>query len=85
MAKTIELYTMLKDKLGDAEAKFLVETMEDVAKESKVDYKDDLKAIRTDMVTKSEMKLYIVILALLIILSNPRALDLISKLLGIAK
>ncbi|MEO5357851.1 MAG: hypothetical protein H7844_11195 [Nitrospirae bacterium YQR-1] len=85
MSKTIELYMMLKDKLGEAETKALVETIEDVSKESKVEYKDDLKVIRSDMVTKSEMKLYFLILAFLIVLSNPRALDLIIKLLGIVK
>ncbi|MEO5358185.1 MAG: hypothetical protein H7844_12940 [Nitrospirae bacterium YQR-1] len=43
----------------------------------------EMKVLKSDLEWK--MKLYFLVLAFLIILSNPRALDLISKLLGIVK
>ncbi|MEO5358506.1 MAG: hypothetical protein H7844_14595 [Nitrospirae bacterium YQR-1] len=114
MATTIDLYTILRDRLGEDGSRAIVEALEDAKKESKTEYKDYLHAIILDMTTKAdlrtdvtrleakiekfdtemkgefknirlEMKLYFLVLAFLIILSNPRALDLISKLLGIVK
>lgn len=38
MATTIELYTMLKDKLGDVESRVLVETIEDTRVGLKTSY-----------------------------------------------
>ena len=107
MATTIELYTLLKDKLGEAGTKALVETIEETPRKAKEELlkefatKADLLLIKTELEAKIgkfetemkgefknirlEMKLYFLVLAFLIILSNPRALDLISKLLGIVK
>ena len=52
--------------------------------ESKID-KLDTKIDNVSKNIRLEMKLYFLILAFLIILSNPRALDMISKMLGFVK
>lgn len=126
MAGTIELYNILKDKIGEEGSRAIVETFEEVAKESKVEYrydlttvKDDIKAIRRDiekmatkedltavkedvkamrqeMATKSDLKLletkldgrmrlYFIIFLFVMLLTNPKAIDLIAKILGIVK
>ncbi|MBF0566593.1 MAG: hypothetical protein HQK89_15305 [Nitrospirae bacterium] len=107
MARTIELYNILKDTIGEEGSRAIVETFEEVAKESKVDYKDDLKAIKDDikdirqnMVTKTELKtdlklletkldakmrLYFLILLFAMFITNPKAIDLFAKLLGLVK
>ncbi|MBF0466230.1 MAG: hypothetical protein HQK88_04745 [Nitrospirae bacterium] len=96
MATTIELYTMLKDKIGDAETKALVEAIEETPRKAKEELLKDF-ATKADLLlleermksefknVRLEMKLYFLILAFLIILANPRAIDLISKILGIVK
>jgi hypothetical protein len=110
MARTIELYDMLRVKLGEAETKVLIETIEEAGKNAKVEYKDDLKAIRAEMSTKAdaarlegeiktskaelegqlrsirlEMKLYFLILLFVILFTNPKTMDLITRLFGIVK
>jgi hypothetical protein len=55
MARTIELYDMLKVKLGEAETKILIDTIEEAGKSSRIEYKDDLKAIRAEMATKADL------------------------------
>ena len=57
MARTIELYDMLKGKLGETESKALIDTIEEADKSARVEYKDDLKAIRAEMATKADLKL----------------------------
>jgi hypothetical protein len=54
MARTIELYDMLKVKLGEAETKVLIDTIEEAGNSAGIEYKDDLKAIRAEMATKAE-------------------------------
>jgi hypothetical protein len=96
MARTIELYDMLKGKLGEAESKALIDSIEEAGKSARIEYKDDLKAIRAEMATKadlqlleakleSKMRLYFLILLFVTLLTNPGALELFHKLLGAVK
>jgi hypothetical protein len=96
MARTIELYDMLKGKLGETESKALIDTIEEAGKSARVEYKDDLKAIRVEMATKadlkllevnleSRMRLYFLILLFVMFLTNPGALELFRKLLVVVK
>jgi hypothetical protein len=55
MTGTIALYNILKDRLGEDGSRAIVETFEEVAKEARVEYKDDLKAIRFEMATKTDI------------------------------
>jgi hypothetical protein len=103
MATTIELYTMLKDKLGDVETRALVETIEDTPRRVKDELLKDF-ATKADNVrlegkiekleekmdgqfknVRLEIKMVALLLAFLIILTNPKALDIISKLFGLVK
>ncbi|MBF0565891.1 MAG: hypothetical protein HQK89_11665 [Nitrospirae bacterium] len=56
MAKAIELYNILKGKLGEEGRRAIVEAIGEVSKDAKVGYKDDLKAIRQEMATKSDLQ-----------------------------
>lgn len=88
MAKTIELYTMLKDKLGEAESKALVETIGETSCKCREDgaTKADIARLEGKMdAIEWKMKLYFIALLFVILLTSPKALDLAGKLLGLAK
>jgi predicted RNA-binding protein len=55
MPGTIELYNILKDRLGEEGSSAIAETFEEVAKEARIEYKGDLTAIRFEMATKSDI------------------------------
>ncbi|GER94735.1 hypothetical protein A45J_2499 [hot springs metagenome] len=99
MAATIpiKVYEILEAKLGKEEAKEVVNALEEVtrslAKESKLEVKDELKS---ELITKTEFReelkallaefrMYFIILVCIIILLNPKAIDLIAKFLGVMK
>jgi hypothetical protein len=97
----IKVYEILEDKLGKKEARELVHEIEisvdAIATQKKVEIRDELskelltkaefqseiKALRIEL--ESKMRLYFLILLFAIIILNPRAIDLIAKLLGIIK
>ncbi|BCB96197.1 hypothetical protein JZK55_11190 [Dissulfurispira thermophila] len=94
---SIKLYEILEAKLGKEEAKEVVNALEEVtrslAKESKLEVKDELKS---ELITKTEFReelkallaefrMYFIILVCIIILLNPKAIDLIAKFLGVMK
>ncbi|MCG6552317.1 MAG: hypothetical protein L7F77_08315 [Candidatus Magnetominusculus sp. LBB02] len=85
MTKTMGLYRLLKDKLGDQETKALVEAFEEVAEQAKkeVATKADLLLVETRLEVK--LRLYFIILAILFLITNPKAIDMLSKLLGLVK
>lgn len=93
----IKIYEILEAKLGKEEAKEVVNALEEVtrslAKESKLEVKDELKS---ELITKTEFhaelkalraefRMYFIILVCIIILLNPKAIDLLAKLLGVIK
>lgn len=99
MAATIpiKIYEILEAKLGKEDAKEVINALEEVtkslSKESKFEIKDELK---DELLTKgefhaelkaqrAEFRMYFIILVCLIILLNPRAIDLIAKFLGVIK
>ncbi|MBF0555759.1 MAG: hypothetical protein HQK96_14615 [Nitrospirae bacterium] len=85
MTKTMELYRLLKDKIGEQETKALIEAIEEVTEQTKkeVATKADLLLLETRL--ESKMRMYFLILAFLYLLTNPKAIDLLSKLLGLVK
>ena len=58
-----------------------VEIRDELSKE--LASKSDLLAVKIEL--KSDMRLYFIILVAVIIITNPRALDLIAKLLSVAR
>lgn len=93
----IKVYEILEAKLGKEDAKEVVNALEEVtrslAKESKLEVKDELKS---ELITKAEFhaelkalraefRMYFIILVCIIILLNPKAIDLLAKLLGVIK
>jgi hypothetical protein len=62
MARTIELYDMLKDKLGEKESKLLIETIENITEKvkaeaaTKADLELEVAKIKEDL-TRLEMRL----------------------------
>jgi len=92
MVRTIELYDMLKSKLGEKESKLLIEAIADIAEKAKTEAatKADLEIEITKVNAKidklgMEFRIYFLILLFVIILTNPSALELIGKIFGIAK
>lgn len=103
MTRTIELYTLLKDKLGDKETKALIEAIDESTEQATKEAatQADIAALKSDIAAlKSELKsdmlliearldarirLYFIVLAFLYLLTNPKAIDLLSKLLGLVK
>lgn len=92
MARTIELYDMLKGKLGEKESKLLIEVIEDITEKAKTEAatKADLEVEITKVNAKidklgMEFRVYFLILLFVIILTNHGALELIGKIFGIAK
>ncbi|MBF0457486.1 MAG: hypothetical protein HQK99_06285 [Nitrospirae bacterium] len=96
MTRTIELCTLLRDKLGDNETKALIEAIDEATEQAKKEAatKADIAALKSEL--KSDMlliearldakiRLYFIILAFLYLLTNPKAIDLLSKLLGLVK
>ncbi|MBF0518309.1 MAG: hypothetical protein HQK92_01140 [Nitrospirae bacterium] len=55
MATTIELYTMLKDKLGEAESRALVETIEEFSHKAKEELGKELTT-KSDLLPLAETK-----------------------------
>ena len=97
----IRIYEILEDKLGRDEAKEIVREIEAsvdaIAREKKIEVKDELGK---ELVTKayfeeriahletkleSKLRLYFLILLFAMFILNPRAIDLIAKLLGVIK
>ncbi|MBI4689004.1 MAG: hypothetical protein HY754_01830 [Nitrospirae bacterium] len=97
----IKVYEILEDKLGKEQARELVseieKTADAIAKEKTLEIKDqlckelvtrDLFETRMSLLEAKleyKMRLYFLILLFAIIILNPRAIDLIAKLLGIIK
>jgi hypothetical protein len=94
--KTLELYSLLRDKLGDHETKTLIEAFEEVSERVKREAatKADLELVETRLTgemksefraVRLEMKLYFLILLFVILFTNPKTIDLVAKLLGVIK
>jgi hypothetical protein len=97
----IKIYEILEAKLGKEDARELVNALEEVtrslARENKIAIKDELSS---ELVTKgyfderishletkidSKLRLYFIVLLFAMFILNPKAIDLIAKLLGIIK
>ncbi|MBF0555896.1 MAG: hypothetical protein HQK96_15330 [Nitrospirae bacterium] len=107
MTKTIELYNILKDKIGNEGSMAIVEALEDVSVKVKAEaatkadlelletrLSNNLELLETNLTNKidneikairSDMKLHFIVLLFVILLTNPKAIDLLAKLLGIFK
>lgn len=93
----IEVYETFEKGFGKEDAKKVVRSIETTITEL-TEYKwkttkdEILEAMRKEFATKADlqllegkMKLYFVVLLFVIILVNPRAIDLIERLVGIVK
>ncbi|WP_420263844.1 hypothetical protein [Candidatus Magnetominusculus dajiuhuensis] len=81
MTRAIELYRLLKDKLGEQETKALIEAIDESTEQAKKEV-----ATKADLLLlEAKMRMYFIILAFLYLLTNPKAIDLLSKLLGLVK
>lgn len=80
MTKTMELYKLLKDKLSEQEKKALVEAFEEISEQAKkeVATKADLLLVETRL--EAKIRLYFIILAILFLITNPKVIDMLSKL-----
>lgn len=97
----IKIYEILQDRLGRDEAKAIVNEIETtvnaITAEKKIEIRDEL---RKELITKeyfderiahletkleSKLRLYFLILLFAMFILNPRAIDLIAKLLGVIK
>ena len=96
MTRTIELYTLLKDKLGEQETKALIEAIDEVTEQAKKEAatKADIAALKSELKSdillletrlEAKIRLYFILLALLFLITNPKAIDLLSKLMGLVK
>ena len=96
-AVPLDVYRILEKKLGEQDAVEIVKAIEataqDVALQKKVEIRDELSrelASKADLqaavnLLDGRMRLYFVITISIIIITNPRALDLISKMVGVMK
>jgi len=84
----VEVYELLKPKLGEEESRALLRFVEDrtvhlvrdeIAKGLAT--KEDIARLEREI---WQLRLYVVAIGALIIITNPRVLDLLGKLLGIA-
>jgi chromosome segregation ATPase len=55
MPGTIELYNIMKGRLGEEISSAIAETFEEVASDARIEYKGDLTAIRFEMATKADI------------------------------
>jgi hypothetical protein len=90
--KTLELYSFLRDKPGDHETRTLTEAFEEVSERVKREAatKADLELVATRLTgeiktVRPEMKLYFLILLFVILFTNPKTIDLVTKLLSSVK
>jgi uncharacterized membrane protein YdfJ with MMPL/SSD domain len=94
---TFEVYKILEKKLGEAEATEIVKAIDaaaaDIAVQKKLEVRDELVkelASKADLSATEarldgRMKLYFVITIAVILLTNSKAMDVISKLIGLVK
>jgi len=90
---TFEVYKILEKKLGEAEATEIVKAIDaaaaDIAIQKKLEVRDELVkelASKSDLAaTEARIKVYFVITIAIILLTNSKAMELIGKLLGLAK
>ena len=96
MNSTVEVYEKLKATVGTEGAKALVEYVDSkVEREAvtKVDLNNVETSLRAEIkevevrlkMLEREMRIYFIIITLFIFLNNQRALDILIKILGIAK
>ncbi|MCG6553641.1 MAG: hypothetical protein L7F77_15055 [Candidatus Magnetominusculus sp. LBB02] len=72
---------MLKDKLGEQETKALIEAIDESAEQAKKEV-----AAKADFLPlEAKMRIYFIILVFLFLLTNLKAIDLLSKPLGLVK
>jgi len=55
MPGTIELYNIMKGRLGEEISSAIAERFEEVASDARIEYKGDLTAIRSEMATKADI------------------------------
>ena len=99
-AVPLDVYRILERRLGEQEAVEIVRAIEataqDVALQKKVEIRDELSkelASKSDLLATEaklreeivKIKLYFVVTIAVILITNPKALELIGKLLGIVK
>ena len=72
---------VLRDKLGDEGADAFV----DIINKIDSDYRKDLATKADLLLLEAKVRLYFILLAVLIILTNPKAIELFGKLLGLVK
>jgi hypothetical protein len=99
-AVPLDVYRILERRLGEQEAVEIVKAIEataqEVALQKKVEIRDELSkelASKSDLLATeaklreeiSKIKLYFVVTIAVIIITNPKALELIGKVLGVVK
>lgn len=104
-ADAVEVYELLKPKVGEQEAKSLLRFIEDRTihlvreeiakglatkaditelKEDIADLKKDIIRLEKEILTaKWQTRVYLVAIGALILLTNPKVLDLLGKLVGL--
>jgi hypothetical protein len=96
----LDVYRILEKKLGEADAMEIVKAIEataqDVALQKKVEIRDELSkelANKADLLATEaklreeigKIKLYFVVTIAVIIITNPKALEVIGKIIGVVK
>lgn len=88
----IKLYERLKEKLGSEEATLLIDFIDERVKGG-VATKEDIHGLKEEihLIDKRisdlewKMKLYFILLAVLIVITNPGALEFFGKIIGVVK
>ena len=90
--KTLELYSLLRDKHRDHETRTLIEAFEEVSERLKREAatKADLELVATRLTgeiktVRPERKLYFLILLFVILFTNPKTIGLVTKPLSSVK
>ena len=91
-AVAIKLYERLKEKLGSEEATLLIDFIDERVK-GEVATKEDIHGLKEEIhrldkrISDLEwkLKLYFILLAVLIVITNPGALEFFGKIIGVVK
>ena len=86
---TVEVYEELKSKIGDRGAKILIEYLDSKIEKTavtKLDLTNVENSLRTEIKEIDyKMKLYFLGIAVLIIITNPKIIDIAARVFGLIK
>lgn len=82
---TLKLHDRLKEKLGAEDATLLIEFIDEKVKGEVATKEDISKLDKRISDLEWKLKLYFILLAVLIVFTNPNAIELLGRILGLIK